>query len=145
VGGYRFGELQELLSAYRGLILVENPDYEKGMLSSIQHGLKAVERDFFITPADMPGITEEHYRRLVNFFGSDKIVRLVYEQTPGHPILCPYRYKDQILALKGERLFAAFRNWDQQQISWEDSSSVTDIDTLDDLALWRSESVNRID
>ena len=146
IGGFRFGEMQKMLSSFGEILLLENRDYEKGMLSSIQCGLNAVERDFFITPADMPGITEEHYQRLDSSFDGNKIVRPVFEQKPGHPILCPYSCKEKILALKGERLFSAFKNWDQLQISWEDDSTVADIDTEEDLVHWRTASaVNRAD
>jgi molybdenum cofactor cytidylyltransferase len=41
----------------RGIIIVDNPDFEKGMFSSVQAGIKHLGKEhqsFFILPVDIP-------------------------------------------------------------------------------------------
>ena len=129
VGGYRFEELKNTFSFHERLVVLENPDFAKGMLSSIQKGLVQVENDFFITPVDMPGVNELHYRTLFRLFDRKHVIRPVYREQPGHPILCPLGSKKTILDLKGDRLIKALKHWDIREVPWEDNSVVADIDT----------------
>lgn len=139
VGGYRFEEWERVLPRADDLILLENPAYPRGMLSSIQKGLEAVQGDFFILPVDLPRIGEEHFLRLHRNFRGDVILRPSYRGVPGHPILCPRSCKEAILRVRGERLMPAFRRWEQIDLPWEDSSVVQDMDTPRDWADWLSE------
>jgi molybdenum cofactor cytidylyltransferase len=55
VVGYRGAQLASLFAGRPGLLVVENPAWEKGMLGSLQTGLKCVASPcFFTIPADMP-------------------------------------------------------------------------------------------
>ena len=143
VGGYRFQEIKRILTFTDQIVLLENRDYEKGMLSSIQTGLQEVRRDFFITPVDLPGIGVEHYKRLFERFDGERIIRPFYGEKPGHPILCPYSYKDRILCIKGTRLITELKKWDYKVLSWEDDSPVIDLDTPSDLKKWQQRMVNK--
>lgn len=136
VGGYRFDELKEMLLPYEDVILLENSSYESGMLSSIQRGLTAVRQNFFITPVDMPAITEDHYRELYAYSNRNMIVRPVYRDFPGHPIYCPFGIKERILHLQGERLIREFQHWGQIQVPWADETVILDLDTTEDLRKW---------
>ncbi len=138
VGGYRFEELKHSFEPHERLVVIENPGYAGGMLSSIQRGLLLVEKDFFITPVDMPALTGEHYRILYSLFDAEHVLRPVFRGQPGHPILCPYGCRKDILELKGDRLIKALRHWDTRKAVWEDSSVVADIDTPEEYAAWIS-------
>ncbi len=143
VGGYRFQEIEKLLEFPNQVILLENREYKTGMLSSIQTGLRVVRRDFFITPVDLPGIGVEHYKRLFERFDGNRIIRPFFKEKPGHPILCPYSYKEKILGLKGTRLITELKKWEYEALSWEDDSPVIDLDTPSDLKEWQHRMVKK--
>jgi len=143
VGGFRFEDLQNLLAPYHNLIILHNPDYEKGMLSSVQTGLQAVEKDFFITPVDMPGISEIHYKKLFEYLPEGKVVRPVFNDNPGHPILCPLSYKEKIQNCRGKRLIHELRHWDVLEIPWKDDSVLADLDTPEDYLKWEANDAKR--
>lgn len=138
VGGFRFGDLQDMLASYENLIILHNPDYENGMLSSVQTGLMAVEQNFFITPVDMPGIREIHYIKLFEYLPGGQVVRPVFEEKPGHPILCPLSYKEKILNCRGSRLINELRHWDVLKLPWGDDSVIADLDTPEDYHKWEA-------
>ena len=142
VGGYRFNDLKTMLKGREDILLLENREFEKGMLSSIQKGLEAVSRHFFILPADMPGIGEVHFRTLFASFTGECIVRPVYGGNPGHPVLFPLSCKRKILELGRGRLIDGMKNWECREIPWEDSSVVTDIDTPGDYLTWKEGKVS---
>lgn len=55
VAGYRSDELHGLFEGRAGVVIVDNPRWEAGMLGSIQAALPGVASDrFFIVHADMP-------------------------------------------------------------------------------------------
>ena len=64
VGGYRFTDLEALLARFSGIHILYNPDFKRGMLSSIQKGLEAVYNDFFVFPMDMPLIGDDVFFNL---------------------------------------------------------------------------------
>ncbi len=137
VGGYRFETVKKIIKTSERVILLENTGYPKGMLSSIQTALGSVERDFFITPVDMPGIQTGHYRTLYSFFDKSRIIRPVFKGQPGHPILCPFCYRDMIRDVNGERLIDVLRHWECVDLPWPDQSVVADIDTPEDYEKWK--------
>ena len=93
----------EKTSAPIRLLVVNNTDYRKGQFSSIKVGTAEVSAGspFFISLADMPLITADHYRKLVPLLGNHDAVRPFYEnkedKVPGHPVLHAFTLKDTIL------------------------------------------------
>lgn len=129
VAGKQVAKVRRILSAYPGICIIENPDYEKGMLSSIQAGLAGIGGDFFVLPMDMPLIGPEHLDQIVSRHDKRKITRPVYDSIPGHPVYFPGLWKQRILDMKGRSLMKHLQDDDQLLIPWQDSSVILDIDT----------------
>ena len=96
IGGYSFNDLKaHLESEYPNVTLLENPNWKEGMFSSVQTGLSDLSSPAFIHPADIPGPGPQVYRTLANAFESDTgeadVIRPVYKDRPGHPILLDTR------------------------------------------------------
>lgn len=132
VGGAQMPRIKEIFDSYDELILVENREYEKGMLSSIQAAMSYVESDFFIMPMDMPLLTSNHLHRIheeFSLYTQSVLFRPVYKKQAGHPVLLPYSWKERILSMKGSSLRANLSDEDQILIPWEDESVILDLDT----------------
>lgn len=87
IGGYRFDELCDHLSERKNIVIVENPDYAKGMMTSIKAALPYVKTDlFFITLGDLPLISPQIYKDMsVSSF--DEVLFPVHRGRRGHPVL----------------------------------------------------------
>ncbi|MET4695630.1 molybdenum cofactor cytidylyltransferase [Endozoicomonas lisbonensis] len=97
VTGYRGEELFERYTNNKRIQIVHNPDYKKGLFSSLQSGIQQATSDhLFITHGDMPFIPEEVF---INLFANkgDDIVFPVYQEKAGHPVLLNRRYYQHIL------------------------------------------------
>ena len=96
VGGCRVEELRKVLSSYKKVWLVENPNYKLGMFTSVKKGLSEIEGDYiFITPGDCPLIGESIYRLLLE--KKDSIVVPSYNRRGGHPVLINAYMKELLL------------------------------------------------
>lgn len=107
VSGYQASELTKMVDALRPklnaeIIITHNVAYQRGMFSSIQRGAEALEgveqHPFFISLADMPEIQPDHYSILAEATGNASIVRPIYNNIPGHPVLCKPEVRPSILA-----------------------------------------------
>jgi len=95
--GKNYLRLYEVFSSSEiKLKLVENPNPENGMFSSLQIGVSEIEDNpFFIQPVDVPFVKKETYESLINSYekGYDCIkpsVKIAGKYRSGHPILlCP--------------------------------------------------------
>lgn len=101
VSGYR---KQELLSGVKEqhINIVENPDYEKGMFSSVKAGisrLKPEHQAFFIIPADIPLVRPSTIKRLMDASENnpDKIIFPLFGVRRGHPPLLPASMAETVL------------------------------------------------
>jgi len=96
-------EIGRRLKAYP-VMPVFNPDFERGMLSSIQNGLNALPaeaRAALVVLGDQPGIPSSVVERLLaGFERSGKgIVLPVHLRRRGHPVLIDLKYKREIMDL----------------------------------------------
>ena len=117
------------------MLIVNNPSYRSGQFSSTKTGVRQAEdgSPFFISLADMPLITAEHYERLVPLLDNHDAVRPFYEKDgkriPGHPVLHAPGLKDVILKYPDNcSVSKILRSFDVYEPSFEDSSWSTDID-----------------
>lgn len=134
VGGEQMPRINEIFASYENLELIENQEYEKGMLSSIQAAIRFVDSDFFIMPMDMPLLTSGHIYRIYKQYSIQKqpgVYRPIYNDRPGHPVFVPYSWKERILSMNGPSLKANLSMENQILIPWEDESVVLDLDTLE--------------
>jgi molybdenum cofactor cytidylyltransferase len=93
VAGYRRDDIKAGIKK-RDITIVDNPDYEQGMFSSVQAGVKHLTPDyqaFFIHPVDIPLVRPATFRRLMAAAASDpeKIIYPVFRGRRGHPPLVP--------------------------------------------------------
>ena len=96
---------EELLAGikHQKITVVKNPDYERGMFSSIQAGISRLltsHRAFFVMPVDIPLVRPETIRRLLESAEEfpDKILYPVFSHTRGHPPLIPSSLIPDIMA-----------------------------------------------
>ena len=102
----------------RKFFIVENPDFEKGMTTSIQAGVKASKRlspptlnsqfstlNYMICLLDMPLITADEYSFLKNQFedilkkDEKAIVQPIFKEKRGNPTIFSSFYENDILNL----------------------------------------------
>lgn len=88
---------------------VAAPGWQEGMSASLRAGIAALaakSQAVIVALADMPDVTTDHYRALVEAWqdsGGDAICRAVTESGKlGHPVLFPRRYFDQLQGLSGD-------------------------------------------
>jgi len=135
VTGYRGAELTALFRGQPRVILVENPEWEQGMFSSVRRGIaEAATPRFFITLGDMPWITSAVYEALLPHHEAD-VVFAAHGGRRGHPVLFHERVKAAVAAadpalgsMRG--VAGSFR---VSEVSWPDDSVLRDIDTESDL------------
>ena len=134
VAGYRGDEMARLLADTGRVVVVQNPEWELGMFSSIRRGAAEVDSGrFFITPADMPWIRSDAYAALEGSEPSDAVF-LKFDGRRGHPVLVSQRVRQAVLEADPSvptmrQLIARFP---VREIEWADDSILRDIDTRED-------------
>jgi molybdenum cofactor cytidylyltransferase len=123
--------------------LVENPNPEGGMITSIRAGLGsawAQERDFLIHPADVPFVKPEVVDRIVREFTtrSAKVLIPAYKGLGGHPGMYASDLRDDFF-LRGDANGAKeilFRHRDRTvRLNLPDPDVCFDVDTPADLRI----------
>jgi len=121
------------------LLIVNNRNYRRGQFSSTKIGVAEVEENspFFISLADMPLITAEHYAKLVPLLESHDAVRPFYtskeDKVPGHPVLHAYKLKDRIVQCPDSwTVSKILKSSDVIEPSFDDPSWTQDIDIIQD-------------
>ncbi len=117
-----------------------NPDYRKGMFTSVLRGFETVPPDtgaIMVFLGDQPMILPELIDRIIGAWqASDKgIVVPVYHKKRGHPVLIDSRYRDAVPELdpeKGLRSLMAQFPEDVLELDTEYSAVMRDIDTATD-------------
>lgn len=82
------------------LHLVENPDRDEGVASSIRAGVAACEGDVLIMTCDQPLITSEHLWALIE--ARSPIAATGYNGISGVPSFFAAKFRDELLALRGD-------------------------------------------
>lgn len=144
VTGYQADAIRDALEGL-DLLICYNSDFESGQMSSVRRGCQQISKrpgsvGAMISLADMPTLTRDDYRTMVEAFldaGSEKIAVPFFEGKQGNPIILPTRLVSDIAAgesHEGCRKLIADRPDD---VFWVDVASagfVRDIDTLRDYA-----------
>jgi molybdenum cofactor cytidylyltransferase len=111
VTGYRAGDIRAALGDMAGdprLSIVDNRDYASGMASSLRTGLRPLRGHadgVLVMLADMPGISADDLRKLVEAFrtsGGEVIIRAVFAGKRGNPVILPKATFDAISKLEGD-------------------------------------------
>lgn len=131
VVGPPFGERVAAEAARLGARVVENPDPERGMASSIALGFAAVRGDAaWLWPVDHPAVTRATLDALLAHDAD--LVRPRYRGRGGHPPLVSSRLFAPLATMTGTArdVFAAARAVD---VEVDDPGVVRDVDTPEDL------------
>ncbi len=141
VTGYRAAAIQKHLSL-KSVHCVHNATPEKGMLSSIQEGvryLSNISDAFFLHPVDIPlvrpltlsSLVQEAHKHTTAT--SLPLLIPTFHNHEGHPPLIPHSAYNDILAYQGEQgLRDALAHFPRQHIPVADSLILRDMDTPDD-------------
>jgi molybdenum cofactor cytidylyltransferase len=126
---------------------IENPNYEKGLSSSIVSGIEYFNKEalnfdgIYILLADQPGIETAYLESLLLLFQEhkDSIIASNYGNKLGVPAIFPKRYFSELLLIKGDKGAKEFLNERKSEvISPELSTNFFDIDTKEDLELFKN-------
>jgi CTP:molybdopterin cytidylyltransferase MocA len=116
-----------------GLEFAVNPDPERGMLSSLQTGLAAVDRSrgVLFTPVDTPAVSEATVARLAAALADGAPAAVpVFGGKRGHPVAISGELARQLLALPlTERANSVIRSAGGIEIPVEDPGVVLEVDT----------------
>jgi molybdenum cofactor cytidylyltransferase len=124
----------------RDVRIIENPDFEKGMFTSVQAGLRQMEGDytaFFILPVDIPLVRPFTVRRLLEASERQpgKIFYPLFKRMRGHPPLIPAGLIPHILNWqKDGGLVSALAPYENivEEIIVPDRNIAFDMDTPED-------------
>jgi len=103
VAGHHFREISE---AFPGLPLTFNPDYEKGMGTSVQAGIRALPPGVSgagIFLVDHPLVQKAPVVALIERLEPGRVVLPIYEGRRGHPVFFAKDLFPEILALTAEQ------------------------------------------
>ncbi|GAA2488592.1 nucleotidyltransferase family protein [Streptomyces gobitricini] len=126
-----------------GCVLVDNPDWEEGMGSSLRAGLASLDGSggdaAVVSLVDQPGIGAEAVRRVVAAYRSrDALVAAAYDGKRGHPVLFGAdRWAAVGASAEGDRGARAYLGRHETSIVLVECGDVAeayDIDTVEDLA-----------
>ena len=140
--GYRAEEMAKVIAA-RPVKLAINPNYQRGMSTSIIAGLNLVDsraQAVMVALGDQPLIDNQTINQLIDEFDKrDKGIAIpVYQGRRGHPIIFAIRYKDELLRLKGDiggrEIIAQYPD-DVLEVTVNCEGICIDIDTMDSYKL----------
>lgn len=132
-------ELRRLLEPIPRVETAVNRDRDRGMLSSIQAGVRAGRGDpILVLPGDMPYVEPATVAALLRRHAEDgAIVSPRFRGKRGHPVVIPGRLRDEILGAKEtETLHDVLRRHatERADLDVEDKGVVRDVDEPGDLA-----------
>ena len=139
VVGWRQAELRAGIKN-RGIAIVENPDYQQGMFTSVRAGLRCLQdrhKGFFIMPVDIPLVQPSTIGRLLAAAAEhpDSIVYPVSGGRRGHPPLIPSGLAPAIMNWQGEGGLQAFLMAHEEialEVKVPDKNVLFDVDTPED-------------
>lgn len=126
-----------------GCVLVDNPDWEQGMGSSLRAGLGSLAgtgaRAALVSLVDQPGIGPEAVARvLAAYEGEESLASAAYDGVRGHPVLFGAAHWEDIAATatgdRGARAYLKEHRTALALVECGDVARPFDIDTAADLA-----------
>jgi molybdenum cofactor cytidylyltransferase len=130
VAGFRATELVSLFRGRQRVEVAVNPLFEQGMLSSVACGAAAVRTPrFFLALADMPLVSPESYRRLLEAPAVDAVIPK-FRGKKGHPLLLTAAVaRAATAAARGETLRDVLAGFATLLLPVEDPHVLHDVDT----------------
>jgi len=126
----------------RGVEFAVNEDYQLGMLSSVQAGLRALPANAdaaVIMLGDQPFLPSRVVDAVIGAYeaGGQGIVVPTFQGRRGHPVLIDLRYRDEVLAIDpadGLRRLMRAHPGDILEVESGDANILRDLDTPEDYA-----------
>ncbi len=139
VAGYKYDEIKAKIQK-KNITVVYNPDYEKGMFTSIQAGIKQLRPEhqaFFINPVDIPLVRPATIKRLMAVATENprKIIYPVFGEKRGHPPLIPSSFATAILKWRKQGGLKTVLDAQEKlalEVPVADNYTILDIDTPED-------------
>jgi molybdenum cofactor cytidylyltransferase len=139
VVGYRRDEVSEAVK-HLGTRIVINPNFDKGMFSSVQAGVASLESEvqaFFIMPVDIPLVEAATIRSILDSYNRNchGITYPMYKGRKGHPPLIARKYISEIMgspAPEGLRGILSSHEAEANSVEVDDEAILWDIDMLED-------------
>ena len=139
--GSRFEEVLESVDL-GDVGVVENPEWEEGMASSLRVGLDVASRDpsteaAFVVMGDQPGIDLSVVEALLEHRKTSDALAIVpkYRYVRGHPVLFARPLWSRLMSLEGDQggrnLLKAHPEWVEE--IWFEDLPPRDVDTSDDV------------
>ncbi len=118
--------------------LVEATDWNEGMGASLRTGLTALPPtagSVVVVTVDVPGLTGEVVRRVVERAGEDVLVRATYLGAPGHPVVIGRDHWDGVIAsARGDEGARGYlRDHEVVLVECGDVGDGADVDTVGEL------------
>ena len=135
------GERLRIISTAYGARVVENPDWAKGISTSIRAGLQACEpeaRAAVVSLGDQPLVEAEAVRRLVEAFEwGAQVAVATYDGEPRNPVLFARGawplLERELSGDRGAKVILKRHPELVTEVPCDDVADPTDVDTLDDL------------
>jgi len=149
VTGYCPEEIEPIIKEYSAKT-VHNPDYELGMTTSFQTGLKAIDEDvdaFFLVLSDTfgfnPSLLGEMELKMASTI--DLIVSPIYDGKRGHPVLIAYELFQEFLNLGSDETMrdVVLRHEEEHSYVPGDIWTRIDLDTPEDYDILKKLWANR--
>ncbi len=132
VTGHRSHLLGPVLESWPKVEMVDNPDFDQGMFSSIKRGLPLITAErFFFLPGDYPLVSSCVYQALLEV--DAPVVVPAYQGRTGHPVLFRSTVIDDILSMPNAATLRDFIVRQKPYILEVDCPGILiDIDTMED-------------
>jgi xanthine dehydrogenase accessory factor len=138
LGSHREDIIEEISD--EGIIIADNPDFARGMLSSVQAGVQKLPTGtgaIMILLGDQPMITQLTIEKLADAYRqtSMRIVVAVHDGKRGHPLIFDRKFMDEILQLPQEKSLHDFMDNHPGEILEVEADTpdiLMDIDTIED-------------
>jgi nicotine blue oxidoreductase len=135
------GERLRIICSVYGARVVENPDWAKGISTSVRAGLQACEpetRAAVVSLGDQPLVEAEAVRRLVEAFdGGAQVAVATYDGQPRNPVLFARGawplLERELSGDKGAKVILKRHAELVTEVPCDDVADPTDVDTVDDL------------
>lgn len=131
----------------KSIIFIHNKNFETGLSSSIVSGVNHFKKNklnfdgVLILLADQPAIETKYLKSIVDLFDKNQsIIASKYGNKLGVPAIFPKKYFEDLLLIEGDKGAKEFINHRKQEVlSPKTTSNLFDIDTKEDLKLFKNQ------
>ncbi len=133
VSWQHYHELHDRYTNHSNIIIIHNPDYAQGLLTSVKAAASVVQTEFcFLTHGDMPTINSDIFRKIWALRNNGAILPL-HKGIPGHPILVSKSCLMQAVQRPNiSNMRQSLLMGEHYSVEIENEEIILDIDTPDD-------------